>query len=97
MIYRYDISSANFPAITWKDIPKGAKFLYAGHQSERVGSVSVWFEVNPEEKSMHNHIFTWFKTGETIPADGSWEYLDSLISNGFYVYHVYYKKDFEDR
>lgn len=91
IVHRYDISSGCYPAITWKEMKKGARFVFTGAQSERPTVVSVWFEMNPDEFAEDVWVFTWIKTGESLPDDEDWEYLGSQIQNGFHVYHIYCK------
>lgn len=82
-IYRYPLEKGT--TTIW--IPRDFNILKAALKKD---VVNVWIELEDSEDPCREPvIFQTFETGEIIPNNV--EYLDTLISDTGYVYHIFVK------
>lgn len=79
-IHKYRINDIDVIAI-----PKGAKVLHAGIQSS---AMTIWAEVDTEEKELEKRQFMIFGTGHTMPNNGRLNHISS-VQDDVFVWHVY--------
>jgi len=87
-IYKYDLSIIAKQQV---QLSSSAKILSAGSIK---GRISIWAEVDPDDKVFTGRTIYIFPTGYKVPGFMDLEFIDTVIITEIAeVYHIYQEKD----